>query len=606
VSLKEDLLRAYAYGKDPYYAAIRAVPSYQKELERTRTDYTGRSWIESPFKWPKFTDAEFEAKRVAYQAKYGTAVQIPAFADIVHWKLPTKISTEEMAAHRFAKKRKLPSPLNPEQIRMLAARKYRFMKSMASPTPKWMRNIGAIQNSLDNAEDALVTTAVLGRWAAKWAPRLLGKAISRFGWVLLGADIINLANIFTWMRFAGNPMNCKNMDLANKNPFHRKAAIRRAMKMRRSWATLGETLEILQTTDQLFGVGLCLGGIVGSCVDIIALTARYFPKDPAGYVVSTPELPEILDKYFFKTPGSPIPSAADIATFIERYFYKSHDAPFVSSKDFPSWINKYFLKDTTSLVQKYRVAEGYLAEQFRAIRGSWLLSTFKDDVPRDYHTRAYIAANTAAQALGSWWAAEDPIAKLPNLRTLKIPAPAIDNDITRDILEDQGIDPNEPQRWPHLDVHEATAEELLYTYAPMIKDSLQTYCLGYRRDYEGMLGAWSAVDFHETMLSLLSDDGEVRVGRTAWANVAQQMTESVQLIPPDTPEEKITAFADWVAAFERRTADSPKVSEFVAAGREIGIDWMNSFPRIAFEKVEELFPGWQAIQDQIGELFVPD
>lgn len=606
MGLKEDLLRAYAYGKDPYYNAIRAVPTYQAELERTRLDYPGRSWIESPFKFPKFTDEEFEIMRFNYQAQYGTKIQIPAFADIVHWKLPTKITTEEMAAHRFAKKRGLPSPLGDEQLKMLASRKYRFLKSLASPTPKWMRNIGAIQNSLDNAEDALVTTAVLGRWAAKWAPRLLGKTIPVFGWLLTGSDILNLGNTFTWMRFAGNAFNCKNMQLANKNPFHRKAALARARKMRRSWATIGEVLEILQTTDQLFGVGLCLGGIVGATVDIISFTDKYFPKSKGYSALGALDLGTILEKYFFRTPGAPIPEAKDISNFIEKYFFKALGAPLITSKDFPGWINKYFIKDTNALVQKYRIAEGFLADQFRAIQGSWLLSTFKDDVPRDYHTRAYIAANTAAQALGPWWAAEDPIAKLPNLRTLKIPAPAINNPITQDILEDQRIDPNEPQKWPHLDVHEATAEELLYTYAPMIKDSLQTYCLRYQRDYEGMLGAWSSVDFTETMLSLLSDDGQVRVGRTAYANVAQQMTESIQLIPPDTPEETIAAFAGWVGDFERRTGDSPKVSEFVAAGRSIGIEWMHSFPRIAFEKIEDLFPGWQAIQDQIGKLFVPD
>jgi len=606
MSLKEDLQRAYAYGKGPYYNAIRQVPSYQAELERTRTDYTGRSWIESPFKFPKFTDEEFETLRFNYQASYGTKINVPGFQDIIHWKIPPKISVEQMAAHRFAKKRKLPSPLNADQLQMLTQRKYRFLKSLASPTPKWMRNIGAIQNSLDNAEDALITTAVLGKWAARWAPRLLGKTIPIFGWVLAGADILNLGNTFTWMRFAGNPTSCKHMDLANKNPFHRKAALARARKLRQKWASVGEILEILQTTDQLFGVGLCLGGIVGAATDIISYTDKYFPKNAGGSVLRYMELGSVLEKYFFHAPGAPIPEASDISKFIEKYFYKSSGAPIVSVESFPAWINKYFLKDTDSLVQKYRIAEGFIAEQFKALRGSWLLSTFKDDVPRDFHTRAYIAANTAAQALGPWWAQEDPLAKLPPLRSLKIPAPAIDNPTTQDILEDQRIDPNEPQRWPHLDVHEATAEELLYTYAPMIKDSLQTYCLRYQRDYEGMLGAWSAVDFHETMLSLLSDDGEVRVGRTAYANVAQQMTESIQLIPPDTPEETIARFADWVGAFERRTADSPKVSEFVAAGREIGIEWMNSFPRIAFEKVAELFPGWQAIQDQIGELFVPD
>jgi len=562
MSLKEDLMRAYNYGKDPYYAAIRAVPSYQAELERTRTDYTGRSWIESPFKFPKFSDEEFEARRVAYQAKYGTKINIPGFEDIVHWKLPTRISTDDMAAHRFAKKRKLPSPLTPQQLLMLTARKYRFLKALASPTPAWLRNVGAIQNALDNAQDAMTTTAVLGRWAAKLAPRLLGRAFPVFGWVLLGGEIINFANVFTWMRFAGNPTSCKKMDVGNKNPFHHKAALARARKMRRSWATVGEMIEILQTTDSMFGVGLSLGGIVGAATDVIASLTLPMEKPP-WYLPMIPPKPD------------PIFQRAVIELIRQ--------------------LKSAFTQPNKS-VQK----------QIKYFKNAMILSTFKDDVPKNFHTQAYITANTAAQVIGPWWAEADILTKFKDLRQIKIPALPIDNPITQDILEDQRIDPDEPQKWPHLDVQVATAEELLFTYAPLIKDSLQTYCMRYRRDYEGMIGAWAAVDFHDTMLSLLSDDGEIRVGRTAWANVAQQMTESIQLIPPDTPEETIAAFADWVGAFERRTADSPKVSEFVAAGREIGIEWMYSFPRIAFEKVEELFPGWQAIQDQIGELFVPD
>lgn len=562
MSLKEDLQRAYGYGKDPYYNAIRQVPSYQTELERTRTDYTGRSWIESPFKFPKFTDEEFEARRVAYQAKYGSTINIPGFDDIVHWKLPTRISTEEMAAHRFAKKRKLPSPLNPEQLGMLTARKYRFLKSLASPTPKWMQNIGAIQNALDNAEDALVTAAVFGKWAAKLAPRLLGRTVPYLGWLLLGSDIINLANTFTWMRLAGNPTSCKNMDLASKNPFTHKAAAARAKKLARGGATFGEIIEILQTTDQMFGMGLSLGGIVGAASDVLSATQL-----PAQVPAWPGEVP-------FLRP-SPIVQRAGVELL--RQLIKPFTTP-------------------TALENKL----------MKSLRGSAMLSTFKDDVPKAFHTKALITANTAIQGLSSWWTRSDPILSFKSFREIRLPAPPIDNAITQDILEDHQIDPNAPLLWPHIDRETATAEEILYAYSPLIKDSLQTYCHRYQRDYEGMIAAASTVDYHETILSLLSDDGEIRVSRTAIASVAQQMTESICLIPPDTPEDKIAQFTDWVGAFERRTAESPKLSEFRDYGRSIGIDWMNSFPSIAFEKIEELFPGWQAIQDQIGELFVPD
>lgn len=562
MSQKEDLLRTYAYGIDPYVAAIRALPAYQAELERTARDYTGRSWIESPFKWPKFTDDEFEARRVEYQAKYGTKISIPGFEDIVHWKLPTRISTEEMALHRYAKRRKLPSPLNPDQLKMLTFRKVRFLRSLAAPTPRWMSNIAAIQNALDNAEDALVTTAVLGRWAAKAAPRLLGRAVPYFGWTLLGADILNLANIFTWMRRAGNPTSCKHMELVSRNPFHRKAALARAIKMRRSWLTVGEALEILQTTDQVFGVGISLGGIVGTLSDILA---------------------DSLETVEVFLPGSPYPTTR----------FRG-----------PEW-NK--IANLLKGVWKFHITqEQRHREQMKQLRGSWILDTFKDDVPKSFHTAAHLNALTASQIIAPWWHDQDPISQIPNFPSLRIPAPAIDNQITRDTLEDHRIDPDEPPKWPHIYKPVATAEELLYTYSPLIKDSLQTYCLRYQKDYEGMIGAAATVEFTENMLALLSDDDTVRVGHSAFAGVAQQMTESICIMPPDTPERTIGAFADWIGDFERKFADTPKLSEFTKAGKDLGIDWINSFPSIAFQKVADLFPGWQAIQDQIGQLFIPD
>jgi hypothetical protein len=584
MSLKEDLLRAKTYGTDPYYAAIRAVPSYQAELERTRTDYVGRSWIESPFKFPKFTDEKFEEMRVAYQAKYGSKINIPAFQDIVHWKIPPRISTEEMAAHRFAKKRKLPSPLSSDQLQMLTERKIRFLRALASPTPKWLRNVGAIQNALDDAEDAITTTAVLGRWAAKISPRLLGRAVPTLGWILLGSDILNLGSLFTWIRFAANPMNCKNMDLADKNPFHHKSALKRALKARRSWATVGEILEILQTTDQVFGVGLSLGGIVGAITDT-AMTAERQYFNVLEKTLAPIEIPNLTP------PDSFLKYLSSILAPREIPRPKQYDA---------------YIKIIENLVEPIQKPALKLWQQLKTLKSSWILSTFKDDVPKNYHTRAYIAANTAAQTLAPWWIQNDPLLKFKPLRTIKIPAPPIDNQIARDVLEDQRIDPDAPQLWPHLDVPVASAEDLLFTYAPMIKDSLQTYCHRYSKDYEGMIGGWSAVECHDTILSLLSDDGEIRVGRSAIANVTQDMAQNIRLIPPDTPDSIIHKFADWIIAFERRTGESPKVSEFTAYGRSIGIEWMSSFPRVAFEKVEALFPGWQAIQDQVGKLFVPD
>jgi hypothetical protein len=290
MTIKEDLLRASEYGKTEYYRAIKEVPSYQKELERTRTDFKGRSWIESPFKLPKFTTDEFEAKRKQYQEKYGTVVNIPGFNDIIHLKLPVKLTAEEIAAHKFALARGLPSPLSTEQLQALQGRKYRFLKSLAVPTPEWLRQYGIMSNFLDNTEDALVTAVVLGRLLVKFAPRVFKGIIPGLGWLLLGSDIINMTNTIGMITFAANGKKRIIEDLAHDNPFHAKAAARRTRKLGRSFPTFGEWLEVLQTTDQLFGVGLCLGPLMGTIVDAASWsTGKLFSMGLKAFnIVSNP------------------------------------------------------------------------------------------------------------------------------------------------------------------------------------------------------------------------------------------------------------------------------------------------------------------------------
>ena len=115
MSTKEDVLRALEYGKDAYYQAIINVPSYQTELARVRTDYNERTWIDFSGFLPKFTTAEFEERRQKYQAKYGNVVNVPGFADVIHIIPKATITAEERAAHLWATKRGLPSPLTTEQ-----------------------------------------------------------------------------------------------------------------------------------------------------------------------------------------------------------------------------------------------------------------------------------------------------------------------------------------------------------------------------------------------------------------------------------------------------------------------------------------------------------
>ena len=205
-----------------------------------------------------------------------------------------------------------------------------------------------------------------------------------------------------------------------------------------------------------------------------------------------------------------------------------------------------------------------------------------------------------------WWIENDPLANFKDLRTFKFRAPAPTDPTTIDMLNEHSPDWQSTVKWPHIDKEYATIEEITFAYAPMIKDSFQTYCLKYRYDYEAMIAAQQVVEFTKNVIRSFSDDGEVKVGMTAWWAVAEDMMREIYLMPPDTPPASIDTLADYIGNYERLTGGAPDIKEVARAGSEAGIVWMRTFPRRAFDAAAEIFPEWQAIQDQLDELYVAD
>ena len=58
------------------------------------------------------------------------------------------------------------------------------------------------------------------------------------------------------------------------NPFSKKARAGYAQKLRKGRLTAGDIIETLQTTDNIFGVGVCLGPLMALPIDIIAGNVR--------------------------------------------------------------------------------------------------------------------------------------------------------------------------------------------------------------------------------------------------------------------------------------------------------------------------------------------
>ena len=606
MSVKEDVLRALEYGKDPYYQAIRAVPSYQAELTRVRTDYNERTWIDFAGFLPKFTTEEFDKRRDQYQAKYGNTVNIPGFADVVHIIPKARISAEERAAHLWATKRGLPSPLTPDQLQTMQYKKFRFLKALASATPGWYKNYGAVATVLDNVEDALVTVVVMGRLAVKIAPRLLSKWVSGFGWLLLGSDILNAVNLISWA--GAITRGCKGLhgSWQEKNPFHAKAAARRTLKLQRSFLSFGEFLEVAQTTDQLFGVGLCLGGLMGMVTDTASMVLNTDYWKELGRVLTSGNVNEIAgwaSKAAMNDYDTIKRGLQEEFKSLKDEAYRLKAADIKLRQDIDKWIHTKS-NETWDWIKS---APGEWVDPFTAeMMGAMIISTGKDDFLKEDHTKAFMMLNSAIQGLMPWWFENNPLANFKELRNWKFRAPAPTDPTTIDMLNDHDPKWEKTVRWPHLDKEYATFEEIAFTYAPMIKDSFQTYCLKYQHEWEAYVAASQSVDFIKNVIRSFSDDNQVKVGYTAYMATAIDMMDQVYIMEPDTPRETIDALADYIGNYERLTAGAPAIKDVARYGESIGIEWMRTFPKRAFDAAAEIFPEWQAIQDQLDELFVAD
>jgi len=223
----------------------------------------------APFHMPTFTDDEFTAAHDKIVAEKGYTITFPALSDIIHVGQPNPMTETEKASY----KKKDFSDFSPgrlEEIKeMKWKKKQRYLAMLQSPTPEVVKNAGSILTSLDDAQDAISTIGLVGRIACHFAPRILGKIfLGPVGWLLTANDILNLISLIG--RLGMMPMYGKRGAHACTagNPFNKKAKASRARKLMRWKPTKGDVIEALQTTDQVFGVGLCLGPIVGLVQDI--------------------------------------------------------------------------------------------------------------------------------------------------------------------------------------------------------------------------------------------------------------------------------------------------------------------------------------------------
>jgi hypothetical protein len=165
-------------------------------------------------------------------------------------------------------------------------RQERAIRISQSPTPESARAIGSIMTWVDDVQDALVTASVLARLVATFYKPALPVAAG----LQSAAAALNLFGLTSQVGAITLAGKFRGQSIVRSLLGAQSARARSALRITRALPTIGEGIQILQTTDQLFGFGLSLGPYVGLIQDLIFGSAtgatfafhsgiRYRPND---------------------------------------------------------------------------------------------------------------------------------------------------------------------------------------------------------------------------------------------------------------------------------------------------------------------------------------
>lgn len=221
--------------------------------------------------FPRFEKTDFEKLKSDYNATYGYTIRIPTFDDIIHL-VPNSMKT-------------------PAQIKL--EKKANLVKALESPQTDWFNSYSSVMTWVDNIQDtaSVVYPAMHVAYAA--APKLMSKLLPGIGWILAAYDILNIVN--SMGRAVLSPMAAKRdlCDTFRRNPFSKKSNLSRVDKIKSWKPNVADLLQFLQVTDQLLGIGLSLGAIMGAATAIPFGAYRYATGKPVRITFDPPEFTEL-------------------------------------------------------------------------------------------------------------------------------------------------------------------------------------------------------------------------------------------------------------------------------------------------------------------------
>ena len=476
----------------------------------------------APFHTPNLRGDAFKQKKAETAAKEGYQINIPSLEDIFHIKTVEPMTAGEKVAWKQKDWRAFSDRRYEELVRDKQKKKDRYQAALHSPTPDIYNSAAAILTSLDDVQDVASTLSTVGRLAIRLAPRMLAKGmLGPVGWIMTAADIINAVMILG--RIMTLPMTAKrHMNLATAmNPFCKEAKLARATKISKPWPTVGNTLEALQVTDQVFGYGISLGAIAGCVSDLMFGGIRMALGQPVT-IQSSPEYTVgKLSNFMAETTTPPPWDGRALATPGSKAFTD------------PYYNSPWATYDTTPPI--------YAASK---VPKAAMLIMACGYTPSDEDIRLLTATNyLAEQELASNLGGFNGVEQVKDVEKAEMRVPTPSNILSMEIMDEEHVDAAERLKWPHNNKLWAKIDDLVREYPSPCKKFLQNTISRQEHTWDGWFNAAMMTESHSYSMANAEHENEVRYDYTEQARFSTLMLENGFYPDPNQPQEKLDKLA---------------------------------------------------------------
>ncbi len=505
----------------------------------------------APFTMPKFTDAEFLKKKAAYVKENGYSITIPKFRDIVHLGMHKPMTQQEKALWYSGRKNEIPKHRHIELNYQKERSRERYHKYMSSPIPNVVSNITSVLTAVDDAQDAIISLAALGRLACFVLPKVIVKFLAwPIGLLWLTATIMGL--LIAPSACALNPIACKRymrLKLAMRSKTlkgksrsmgkriknvakYQKARMGAGLK---GYATSGkfypsfsEGIQMLQVTDSIYGVGVSIGPIFGCAYDLISGGVRW----------------AMGQKVTFKNSPSDIEVYRKSADKINNYARWKRPKKKMSQSEFLSWKEKKIASGTwgvksrqdDAVLQATRLHQiGYGIKR----RTNWEEETL-------FYANAEIAGQGMENILNHW----DPVLNIEGAEHIEIEGYNNPNPLIEEMLREEGVDPESRIGWPSLGKRWAKYSEIQESIAPVAADNIKYFSENCPSEDLKAIAEMSATSCGLQAIAHMIGPEWLEIQYHAAIDIAEMLLDKRYAFPLTITEKQLIAFAEWTQAHE--------------------------------------------------------